>query len=291
MQTFGVVLGYNRVVIYIKPCSGLKRSVVPDTARTRLILNGEPLPWSEWAAEFREKMPAEIRKMMEEYAARPFGKDDREAIKKRIEELWDLYRPSRYVPSTTIREVEIEKPNISGGISPNTDRPQDTDGPRGDTGGPTRSKIYSAFIKEGGITGQRARGSDLPEVFWVSVANKTRDPQFMEDVAAHYTPEAHLISINADFRIFNDLIDHLAKHHPHVPGGKATINKQVKREIESALIETVITFQSLSGSKEWPEARIAKALSEEALTAAVMPRQHIYYAVESELRRLGSKAV
>jgi hypothetical protein len=67
----------------------------------------------------------------------------------------------------------------------------------------------------------------------------------MEDVATHYTPEAHLISINADFRIFNDLTDHLAQHHPDVPGGKATINKQVKREVESTLIETVITFQSL----------------------------------------------
>jgi hypothetical protein len=41
------------------------------------------------------------------------------------------------------------------------------------------------------------------------------------------------------------------------------------------LLETVIGIQALRNSREWSFEEIEKALSEEALTAAVMQRHHV----------------
>ena len=50
--------------------------------------------------------------------------------------------------------------------------------------------------------------------------------------------------------------------------------------------------QGLVNSKEWTQEDIEKALSEEALTAAVMQRYHVHYAVRRELgSKLGSRRI
>ena len=115
----------------------------------------------------------------------------------------------------------------------------------------------------------------------------TRDPSFIEDRAAHYAKEANFLSVNADFRIFDDLITLIELRNEDVPGGRQLIEERVRRHVELSLIEAVFTFQGISGSKEWPEDAVDKGLSEEALTAAVSPRQHIVHAVEAELRGKG----
>ncbi|WP_187345419.1 hypothetical protein [Cystobacter ferrugineus] len=33
-------------------------SLTSNTARTTLLLNSEPLPWTDWAEEFRAQLPA-----------------------------------------------------------------------------------------------------------------------------------------------------------------------------------------------------------------------------------------
>lgn len=60
----------------------------------------------------------------------------------------------------------------------------------------------------------------------------------------------------------------------------------VRNWFEQALIKTVIGVQALKDSKEWSIGDIDKALSEEALTAAVMQRYHVSNSVK---RELGSK--
>ncbi len=58
---------------------------------------------------------------------------------------------------------------------------------------------------------------------------------------------------------------------------------------EQALVETVIGVQALQNSREWTHQDIDQALSVEALTAAVMQRYHIHFAVKRELGvKLGS---
>jgi hypothetical protein len=55
---------------------------------------------------------------------------------------------------------------------------------------------------------------------------------------------------------------------------------------EQALVETVIGCQALQGERQWSPADIGKALSEEALTAAVMQRYHVANSIK---RSLGAK--
>ncbi len=285
LQMFGVVLGYSQVVLYLEPHSGPGRNLISNTSRTRLLLNGEDLPWSEWAAEFRQKMPQKIKDLMDAYAARSVKKVDREEIRRRIEELQDLYNPSRYTPVRgATQEVVVGETNLIGGTPAPSDQERTTNRPAGGDGGTTGHPIYSAFIKQGGKEGRQIRGTSYPKIEWVSAANGTRDPSFIEDRAAHYAKEANFLSINADFRIFDDLITLIELRNPDVPGGREIIEQRVRHHVEISLTETVLTFQSIGGSKEWPEDAVDKGLSEEALTAAVSPRQHIVHAVETELK-------
>lgn len=71
-----------------------------------------------------------------------------------------------------------------------------------------------------------------------------------------------------------------------MPSARDTVQEIVREWFEQHLVETVLGVQSLKGSKEWDDEQIRVAWSEEALTAAVMPRYHVDFAVK---RALGSK--
>lgn len=70
LQQFGVIFGYKQVVIYIEPVPSEGAKLTTNTARTELLLNNQRVPWTEWAAEFRERLPDEIAAHMEEIASR-----------------------------------------------------------------------------------------------------------------------------------------------------------------------------------------------------------------------------
>ena len=60
LQRFGVLFGYKFVVLYVEPTPGKGASLTTNTARTTLLLDGEKLPWDDWAYEFRENMPKQL---------------------------------------------------------------------------------------------------------------------------------------------------------------------------------------------------------------------------------------
>ena len=101
LAAFGIVFGAEHIVIYIEPRKTLE--VRADTARSRIIINGEDVEeanWFEtWGAEFREKMPAQIGAKIDEIMAKterdPDGKT-RERILERLQRIRALLRPTRY---------------------------------------------------------------------------------------------------------------------------------------------------------------------------------------------------
>jgi hypothetical protein len=121
---------------------------------------------------------------------------------------------------------------------------------------------------------------------WVSAKDGTREPGILEDRAGKYLPEQNLLQINADFRVFMDMVKRFSKMYPDSPGAQVTIEEVVREWFEQSLVETVMGVQSLEGAREWSNDDIVRALSEEALTAAVMPRYHLDFAIK---RALGSK--
>jgi len=60
----------------------------------------------------------------------------------------------------------------------------------------------------------------------------------------------------------------------------------VQEWFEQNLVETVLGVHALRGAKEWTADDVGNALSEEALSAAGMPRYHVDIAIK---RTLGTK--
>jgi len=292
LQQFGIVFGYRQVVLYVEPQSGTDDRLTTNTARTELLVNSQHLPWAEWAAEFREALPAEIKALMERIASKASEADHSKSIRDRLKAMLDLFRISRYKPSAS-GALTISEPEPAGGNSssrPTTPRSKTAAG--GGAGGGRNAGgavggVYSTFLKAGGTPGTAVRPDMFPKVVWVSVAEGTREPGEMEDKAARYLKEQHMLKINADFRVFADMIDHWVDSYTHehgdIPGLRPTVKDSVHGWYEQSLTETVIGLQALRGSKEWPDNLLDDAWSEVALTAVVMQRYHAFNAVKREL--------
>lgn len=142
------------------------------------------------------------------------------------------------------------------------------------------------FLAAQGIAGEEFQLPLDPDRKWVSVADGTRIPPDMEDRAAKYLPAQNLLLINADFRIFTDMITRWSDRYGDVAGVRATVEQVVREWFEQQLVEAVLGGHSLRGSREWTVQDLERLWSEEALTAVVLPRYHIDYNIK---RVLGSK--
>jgi hypothetical protein len=92
--------------------------------------------------------------------------------------------------------------------------------------------------------------------------------------------------INADFRVFTDMVDRWTQAYSHISGAKATVKGVVEEWFEQQLIEAVMSAQGLRRTGKWSMTELEKLWSEEALTAAVLPRWHIDQSIK---RSLGAK--
>jgi len=291
LQLFGVILGYKRVVIYVEPNVSETGRVTTNTARTHLMINSEPLPWADWAAEFRDKMPKPIADLVSDFHADSTAEDQTKSIRDRIRQVFDLFKVSRYKPSDT-GSVTIDLDALSrGSESRSTDytaKPRSSGGGGGVKGSGAPGGSYSAYLKKDGSSANEIQRDDLPEprVIWVTSKDGTRTPPDLDDRAAKFLLDQNRLIINGDFRVFTDMIERFKRELGGSPAINDIVTTSVRTWFQQMLMETVIGIQALKKSKEWTDADIANATSEEALTAAVMPRYHVYTSVK---RELGSK--
>jgi hypothetical protein len=292
LQQFGVTFGYRFVVIYVEPTPSHDYPLTTNTSRTSLLIGNDPLPWSEWAAEFREKLPDEIAKLVAEKAAASADTDHGKSIRDRLKEIMSLFKLSRYRP-TSGGDISIDEDRLvrGGRIG---DRSHGTgasgDGGRSGSVGGTAGNVYAVFEKANGTPGKRVKPDPFPTVRWVSVKDGTREYGFIEDRAARYLSEQNMLLANADFRVFEDMVAFFVKHLSDVPGVAELARDAVRGWFEQALVETIMGVQALTNSKEWTQTDMDTALSDEALTAAVMQRYHVHVAVKRELgSKIGSR--
>jgi hypothetical protein len=285
LQTFGVIFGYRQVVIYIEP-DGKSGQLTTNTARTALLLNRQRLPWSDWATEFRENMPEEIESLIATKAAGSSGADHSKSIKERLQQVIDLFKLSRYKP-TMDGPFRVSTQTSPGGVSsPVADPKVKTgDGAGGGVGG-SAGGVYAAFQTENGVPAKLVKGEAFPEVFWMRVKDGTRNSGDMEDRAARYLADQNQLLVNGDFRVFSDMVTKFMNDLGGSEALRPSVQDAVEQWFEQSLVETVIGIQALKNAREWNPQDITKALSEESLTAAVMPRYHVHNAVK---RHLGSK--
>jgi hypothetical protein len=129
----------------------------------------------------------------------------------------------------------------------------------------------------------------FPKVSWVSVVDGSRSDGFIEDKAAKYLADQNHLQVNADFRVFRDMTKHLLQNYRQIAGAESVVEDTVRAWFEQALVEAVIGVQALRNSKHWSAEEISQSLSEEALTACVMQRYHIYIAAKREISaKIGS---
>ncbi len=232
-------------------------------------------------------MPAALRRLQERLADSDDG-SRRDAIRERLAAHLPLYRISRY-----------RAPRLPG--SPVTDpgdspRP-DVDEPHAHAPEPHAAQRWPAereaepcpAPEEGEDRGNvEAAVVELPEVMWVSVRDRTRAPGDLEDQAARYHVERHELTINADFRVFADMMSRWERRYQGVPGAHGTIAALVREWFEQALVEVVLSARSFGRSPHWDSNDLAALLSPAALTAAVLPRQLVDAQIKKRLaQKLG----
>ncbi|MGO9899123.1 MAG: hypothetical protein ACLP0J_05410 [Solirubrobacteraceae bacterium] len=94
LQDFGIRFACERIVLHLEPQVQEGR-LQANTARTMLLLDHEPLPWSRWGEEFAAAMPEELMRLQERVASND-GIPREEAIRNRVSAILPLYRLSRY---------------------------------------------------------------------------------------------------------------------------------------------------------------------------------------------------
>ena len=121
-------------------------SVVSNTARTTLLLNDEALPWTEWAAEFRNTLPEPIRRLVEELSATSSGTDHKQSIRERLKQIMDLFKLTRYRPAKT-GTVTVDDQVGLGGTAVEGEERLTSSRPRksGGGGGGRAGDIYALF--------------------------------------------------------------------------------------------------------------------------------------------------
>jgi hypothetical protein len=284
IQDFGIRFGYERVVLCIEPST--QDTVTTNTARSRVLIDGEPLPWDDYAEAFEANMPAELRGFQEEIASGSSAKDHRAAIRERLSKVRELFKITRYRPNPDGHE-QLGRPNLGGKPATRSDQPQRPGGSPGGGGGRT-GNVYALFEKRGGENGDRLETNNLPDIesVWVSVDDGTRATPHLEDRGARYDQRHNRLEINADFRAYRDLVQRWTDRYPGAPGASIVVSDCVAQWWEQALIETVFGVLALRGSPYWSERIVAEGLSEVALTAAVMQRYHYDSVVRRELAKI-----
>lgn len=291
LQQFGITFGYERVVIYIEPTPDSR--LTTNTARTQLLLGNEPLPWNEWASEFRQKLPLELKTFVESRAPEANRGDHLKNIRDRLKSIMDLYKVSRYRP-TAGGQLRIDPDEVARGGTPGkTGRARPAAEPTSvreqKSGGGKEGNIYALFERKDGSPGEKVKPDIFPKVDWVTIDDGSRAPEDIEDRAAKYLLDQNHLLINADFRVFRDMTKHLMFHYRDMPAADSLVKDAVQGWFEQALVEAVIGVQALRNSKYWSAEEIQTALSQEALTACVMQRYHINLAAKRELgAKIGS---
>jgi hypothetical protein len=288
LQQFGITFGYQRVVIYIQPNPDVR--LMTNTARTSLLISNEPLPWAEWAAEFRQKLPAELKHFVELRAPEAINTDYIKSIRDRLKSIIDLYKVSRYRAAVDGSFKIDPHATARGGKPATTGLIRPTDGVavvrEQRTAGGREGNLYALFERKDGSPGEKVEPDIFPKIDWVSVQDGSRAPGDMEDRAAKYLSDQNRLLINADFRVFRDLISHFMRSYDGIAAAETIVKEAVHGWFAQALVEAVIGIEALRNSKQWSAADIQTALSEEALTSCVMQRYHIHLAAK---RELGSK--
>jgi len=298
MQEFGIVFEISKVVLYIEPVC----EITTNTARTLLLIKNEPLPWSDWAHEFREHLPEELILLQEESINKSKGQNQSDILR-RLQLIQDImavsgYKKSpngEYRASGSSLSNSGEQEDDENGDSNAVDIEENDDDNDDDSDGNStpnnnrkkrRKKIEDLFdIDPTGQPAEVRKDLNYPIVRWLTTTNGTRTIGLLEDRAAGYSQATNELLINMDFRGFTDAVKHCLNVRKDTPTkiAEPVVVDAIKTWYEQALAEPIISLRSMKGSKHWTETELSQALSEEALTLVALQRYHTIIAANRQI--------
>jgi hypothetical protein len=269
LQKFGILAGYNHVVIYVEPTAAL--AVTANLTRTSLVLpDGSNLPWNRWAGEFYDKMPADLADYVEKHQS-VASKTETEYVREQINKYKEFlqikaHRSSKNGADTGETDGNDGDSSIGTGRGRGTGQPSDS----------SATRRPSVRIKKG--VGQTVVKDFLlnftPKWNWVS----ENDASHLKSRAAHFEVERNFLEVNQDFSVFQELVEYglnlIVPEQRGAHRGRAeTIAKQLYL---TQLVWTVMSAMASFRNREgWQGEGFDKLISDEALTAAVLPRVYL----------------
>lgn len=269
LQKFGVFAGYNQVVLYVEPGASLK--VTANMTRTRLVLpDGSGLPWDRWANEFYENMPDAIARHVEQHQGQGSKSED-EFVREQIKKYQDLLRIQAKRPSMATPEQRGEPDGDDGDSHVGTGKSRKSGGSR--TGASTRRPAVHFKTTEDGVGVH-----DVALNFPIKWQWKSEEESGLQDRAARFIPERCFLDINEDFSILNQIVhrglDLIAPDRREI--NRPRIEEHARKLYATQLAWTVMSaMATFKNRQEWRGEGFHKLIEPEALTAAVLPRQHL----------------
>jgi hypothetical protein len=268
LQKFGIFAGYNQVVLYVEPHAEL--NVTANMTRTRLVLpDGSGLPWDRWASEFYENMPQPVAKHVERHQSQGSKSED-DFVREQIKKYQDLLR------------IQTQRPIVAGGDS------AEVDGNDGDSHEGSGVSHRSGGARTAAQTRRPSvhfkpspSGTAVHDValnFPIKWEWKTEEESGLQDRAARFIPERCFLDINQDFSILAQIVQHgLDLINPERrEAHRVRVEEHARKLYATQLAWTVMSaMASFKNRQEWRGEGFRKLIEPEALTAAVLPRQHI----------------
>ena len=293
LQSFGVIFGCSRVVLYIEPHENGNQEVISNTARSNLQINGLQPDFDGYARAFRERMPDELEAFQLEIGQNTDHHDYTEKIDERLSSLKDLYRFRKFKKSGTGSNrakahpgmsSKSESESIQRASNPSSQFPPNPRRPR------RKPDPYDYFAENDEDPVKEIDRLDIPRIDWVYESDRSREAEDLEDRAARYLFDQHRLIANGDFRIFEDMRERWQNQYSQLEGVSMVVKTVVEEWFSQSLIETVMSALALKrGGGKWSDEEIRQALSEEALTASILPRYHLDIAIKRALgQKLGS---
>lgn len=319
---FGVIVGRNRVVIYVEP-----KDAVQNTARTGLVKpDGSHLQWNEWQDEFRNNMPEGLRRFIEMLLQQSVLATNSKVILNRLAALKDFYQLSGYQPirpefegedelieqaepepvalpkveadelvdheadlKSEIEDADKEKPkDEKEEDKPPEDKQEEKpeeapSEPPKDSAEEPDSKEDESYKKEPNEEDKSKDAKLVENLFpFVEWTSEDKSPQ-LSGKAAEFLELENAIIVNQDFKGFKDLNEYFKQRFGDSAEIAHLIKITVAEGIEQILMECVAGILSLKARDNWNPNQINACLTKEALTACVMQRYWLVKQVEEDL--------
>lgn len=274
LKDFGVYAGHGRIVIYVEPLDVLGA----NTSRTSVILKGgTPVNYAEIGDAFADKMPLELGGFMSGQVSSEQG-DHRKLILRNVKEVEEALEQARFRRSNKGkldhlseesggRSSHINGPRESRRSGSNASNPQDASG-----------RVGNEYLKkareemERRIRATKVDADPLPKIFWDEDGKDVPGGR-----AATYTKASHVVTANAQFDFYLDLLDwSIEEAKSRVASNidpetlRHVCQDEVRRWIEEALSQAVVVLRPMAHDARWGPMVFDNGLSDEGLTAAVV---------------------